>query len=279
MHYREIAPPPSLAGYVRCLWRMSAPSGGDVAEPVLPDGCMELVVNLADPFVRHEADGTSARQPLVLLSGQLSRATRLQATGRLDLVGIRLQPWAGGALFPGTATPLRDQYVALADLAPRLGDALVEAAGTPVPGGAERAVFSLIERHVGHAKAGRRAAAGLVRMAGTAARVPSVRELAAASGLSVRRVQMIFRDDVGLSPKQLLRINRLQRVLALAQRDDRPSWARIAAEAGYFDQAHLLHDARAIAGATPLQLLRMPSELTHAFLGAGGEPPQASRAP
>jgi AraC-like DNA-binding protein len=239
---------------------------------VLPDGCMEIVVNVADPFVRHEADGTSARQPLVLLSGQLSRATRLEATGRIDLWGIRLQPWAAGAFFPGTAASLRDRYVTLDDLSPGLGDALAETVATLASPRGEHAVFALIERHLGRSRFDRRAAAGLVRLAITSSQPSSVRALAALSGLSARRVQMIFRDDVGLSPKQLLRINRLQRVLALAQSDDSPSWARLAMEAGYFDQAHLLRDARAIAGATPLQLLRMPAELTHAFLRTDDEP-------
>jgi AraC-like DNA-binding protein len=256
MMYREIAPPVSLARYVRCLWRLTAAQGASVPEPVLPDGCTEIVVNVADRFVRHEADGTSAGQPLVLLSGQLSRATQLQATGRIDLWGIRLQPWASGAIFPGTASSLRDRYVALDHLAPHLTDAILEAVGTLVPERAEQAVFALIERHIGRAELGRPL---------------SVRELAATSGLSARRVQMIFRDDVGLSPKQLLRIDRLQRVLALAQRADPPSWARLAVQAGYYDQAHLIRDARAIAGATPLQLLRLPGELTQAFLDTEGD--------
>jgi AraC-like DNA-binding protein len=229
---------------------------------------MEIVVNVADRFVRHEADGTSASQPLVLLSGQLSRAAQLQATGRIDLWGIRLQPWASSAVFPGTAASLRDQYVALEHLAPRLGDALVEAIGTLPPARAEREVFRLVEQHVGPTDFGLHTTAGLVHLAGTSAHPMSVRTLAAMSGFSARRVQMIFRDDVGLSPKQLLRINRLQRVLALAQTINPPSWAQIAARTGYFDQAHLIRDARAIVGATPLQLLRMPGELTHAFLGS-----------
>ena len=268
MVYREVAPPASLARYVRCLWRLTAPQGTGLPEPVLPDGCTEIVVNVADHFVRHEADGTSAAQPLVLLSGQLSRAAQLQPTGRIDLWGIRLQPWASSAVFPGTATPLRDRYVALDHLAPRLGDALVEAVGTLPPARAERELFTLVERQIGRADFGLRTAAGLVHLAERATHAMSVRALAATSGLSARRVQMIFRDDVGLSPKQLLRINRLQRVLALAQTVDPPSWAQIAVQTGYFDQAHLIRDARALAGATPLQLLRMPSQLTHAFLGA-----------
>ena len=35
-----------------------------------------------------------------------------------------------------------------------------------------------------------------------------------------------------------------------------PRWARIAAECGYFDQSHFIHEFRAFAGATPSQFLR-----------------------
>jgi AraC-like DNA-binding protein len=59
----------------------------------------------------------------------------------------------------------------------------------------------------------------------------TTRALAAHAGLSARRVQSIFRDDVGLSPKQLLRISRLQRALALRRGNDTLSWSSIAGRA------------------------------------------------
>ena len=37
---------------------------------------------------------------------------------------------------------------------------------------------------------------------------------------------------------------------------DRPSWAGIAAEAGFTDQSHLIRDCRSLTGYTPAQLFR-----------------------
>jgi AraC-like DNA-binding protein len=57
-------------------------------------------------------------------------------------------------------------------------------------------------------------------------------------------------QQVGLSPKRLLRIRRLYRALS-ACRSSRRCWAHIAAESGYADQAHMIRDFRDLLGATP----------------------------
>jgi hypothetical protein len=45
-------------------------------------------------------------------------------------------------------------------------------------------------------------------------------------------------------------------VLALGRADPGAPLARLAADAGYADQAHLSRDCRALAAATPRELLR-----------------------
>jgi len=67
-----------------------------------------------------------------------------------------------------------------------------------------------------------------------------------AAGLSARQLQRRSNAAFGYGPKTLHRVFRLQRAVALA-RDGRP-FARIAADAGYADQAHLSREVRALAG-------------------------------
>jgi hypothetical protein len=59
----------------------------------------------------------------------------------------------------------------------------------------------------------------------------------------------------GYGPKTLDRVLRLQRFLVLGRADADAGLARLAADAGYADQAHLGHDCRALAGATPGELI------------------------
>src|SRR5687768_3882964 len=105
MRYVEIRPPPHLERLVRCLWVLE---GGDEllrAPPqrVLPDGRLELVVHLADPFVRMTPDGTRVPARRAIVAGQMTRAVRLIATGRTACVGLRLEPPGARAVV---GTPL-----------------------------------------------------------------------------------------------------------------------------------------------------------------------------
>jgi AraC-like DNA-binding protein len=65
----------------------------------------------------------------------------------------------------------------------------------------------------------------------------------------------VFRDTVGVSPKAFARLARFRRALRAARDNAPASWASIAASAGYYDQAHLIAEFRAIAGVTPRALL------------------------
>jgi AraC-like DNA-binding protein len=76
-----------------------------------------------------------------------------------------------------------------------------------------------------------------------------ITQLAAALGVTPRHLRRVFMAAVGIGPKEFFRVMRFQRATRAARTEQ--SWARIAAEAGYYDQAHMIRDFRALAGATP----------------------------
>ena len=97
---------------------------------------------------------------------------------------------------------------------------------------------------------------------------PSVRELARRLGRSVRTLQRVFAEDVGLSPKTLLRITRIQRALALARASTPLRWSAIAVRAGYHDQSHFVRDFRALVGCAPSEFRPEEASLTSSFLSS-----------
>jgi AraC-like DNA-binding protein len=82
-----------------------------------------------------------------------------------------------------------------------------------------------------------------------------VNAVASDLGVSARHLRRVFRETVGVSPKAFAKLARFNRALRAAREDARRNWANIAADAGYYDQAHLIAEFRSISGVTPQALL------------------------
>jgi AraC-like DNA-binding protein len=75
-----------------------------------------------------------------------------------------------------------------------------------------------------------------------------IEELAYEVGWSRRHLAEKFRTETGLAPKAAARVIRFEGACDRLLAPHRPSLARVAAEAGYVDQAHLSRDFRDLAG-------------------------------
>lgn len=95
----------------------------------------------------------------------------------------------------------------------------------------------------------------LIRTAGSA----RVRDLAREAGWSERHLASRFRAEIGLSPKEALRVVRFDLARRSFQRQavngDQPRLADLAAAHGYYDQAHLAREFRDLAGCAPSRWL------------------------
>jgi AraC-like DNA-binding protein len=102
--------------------------------------------------------------------------------------------------------------------------------------------------------------AGLVRRINEDPGLRRVAQLAELSGLPERRLQRMFMDYVGVSPKWVMRRARLHEA-ALRVEADGPAtvdWAALAADLGYADQAHLSRDFTTTLGVPPSRYAASP---------------------
>jgi AraC-like DNA-binding protein len=81
--------------------------------------------------------------------------------------------------------------------------------------------------------------------------ITRVSELAERLSLSVRSLQRLFADLVGLGPSSVIRRYRLHEAAAHATAGGDVDWARLAIELGYYDQAHMVRDFTAAVGTAP----------------------------
>jgi AraC-like DNA-binding protein len=80
--------------------------------------------------------------------------------------------------------------------------------------------------------------------------------LSAAVGIGTRRLQRIFAEYVGVSPKWVLRRSRMQEAADRAGAGTGVDWAALSTELGYADQAHFTREFTTVIGTSPAQYAR-----------------------
>jgi len=171
-------------------------------------------------------------------------------------VTVRLRLGAPEAVLGVPASALADRIVPLDELwggAPT-GRVLQRLADAPDLIAAAAILESAIAERVARANAGRPGVRLALDAADRLVRA-SVNAVAAELAVSDRHLRRVFRETVGVSPKAFARMARFRRALGAARAGGHGGWASIAAAAGYYDQAHLIADFRAIAGVTPQALV------------------------
>lgn len=125
----------------------------------------------------------------------------------------------------------------------------IMAASTSVEmvGGAESLLFSCLPEPDPVASQ----VASLVALITSDSSLRRVDQLAVVSGMSVRSLQRLFGDYVGVSPKWVMRRARLHEAALRADSGEPVDWAGLAADLGYADQAHLTREFTAAIGVPP----------------------------
>ncbi|WKX09274.1 AraC family transcriptional regulator [Streptomyces sp. NL15-2K] len=230
----------------------------------VPIGAATLLLGFDQP-VRISRAGRPTATLVSVYSGPTTTPAVGEHAGRLSGIEVLLTPWAAFSLFGTPQYELADRTVdpdqlphALATR--RAGDRRrsireLSAALASLPTWEDR--FGLLDDvfarwwEVGTPSSARvvRAWSELVRTGGA---MP-VRRLADEVGWSVRHLENRFREQIGLGPKAAARVLRLQRArrLLAAGRGQ----AETAAVCGFYDQAHLSGEFKAMTGCTPREFV------------------------
>ncbi|TDQ01435.1 helix-turn-helix transcriptional regulator [Labedaea rhizosphaerae] len=247
-------PHPALRPFVR---RYIGYTQHDVTLPVhrgLPSGTITLVISLAGPMRMLDGPGSPATMQAAVGGLHLGPVLIAQDSFQHGL-HVELNPIGLRALLGVPAAELTSDIVDLADLPTSWARVLPDRLAG-LPDWPSR--FALLDTELARTLrpvtlvtevqwAWRRMAAGH----GTA----PVAELADEIGWSRRHFTARFGREVGLAPKQVARLMRFERAGALLRRGPRPL-AEVALDAGYYDQAHLTNEWRAMAGCTPSEWIR-----------------------
>src|SRR5882672_2143831 len=239
--YQELIPHRALQPFVDRFWTRTGPAAPH-ADPIriLPDGCIDIIVDCM-------RGGTGS------VVGALTRALVFAPDMAVRLVGVRFRP--GGAVpflripadeLTDTRCPCAD--LGVVDLVPP-GLAQID----NVARAARRFEASLLAKATRLAPPDPRVQYALQAIFAPSS--PAIDQLARRLGWSRQHLARMMRAHVGVGPKHLARTARLQRAVMLLQRQPQANVADVAAATGYFDQAHMAGDFRALVGASPRSVL------------------------
>ncbi len=240
--YHEQPAPESLTRWVECSWCIQ----GDrpvTGYAVPPDGCLDIVYS--------RTDGLRA-------IGTMTAEQRFDFPAGGQTMGVRFRPGMAGAFLRVAPVELTDAAVPLADLwgrAARELEARLFESARP-----EELLLGQLQAPDAAPKAIERAIAAITAAGGNV----GLGYIARQANLSPRQFRRRCLEESGLTPKHLCRVLRFQHARRMASSVLRPQWSGIAADAGYFDQAHLIRDFREFTGRTPMSVF---SNTARASLG------------
>ncbi|MFE7118465.1 helix-turn-helix domain-containing protein [Streptomyces sp. NPDC057654] len=218
---------------------------------VAPDGVVKIVLGFSGPL--RVADAVRPTRPVTaisLISGVHATATVGEHAGPVHGVTVLLTPLAAYRLL---AVPMAQLACRNVDVAELFGERLRRFAGRLAEAPTWGTRFALLDQVLtARLLSGPRCSPELAwawRQLHRSAGRTSVRRLAAGTGWSHRQLERRFLEQVGLPPKSLAQVLRLQAALRYKKRG--MTWAEVAAAAGYHDQSHFTRSFKAMIGCTP----------------------------
>lgn len=270
--FTSIAPSGLTGTYVTSIWLFEGESAAPRAELRLPTGEVELMFNVGEDR-SWVSDDVTRRQtyPDAVVAGPYQRAYMLGTAKQSHVVGVVFRPGGARPVVDVPLHELRERHVALEDLWGRAANRLHEQLlAAPDVATRLRMVESALHERLTHAThvAHPLAAVATAHLSGAPAR-HGVSHLGERLGCTPRRMEQVFRADVGLSPKAYQRLQRFRSTLTDIDDVTQLGWSAFALKHGYYDQAHLIREFRAHCGIAPTAYLqRRGDQLNHVPLPA-----------
>jgi hypothetical protein len=258
MNYQTFPPHIDLDSVVKSYWTLEIPANSDAGrQRIIPDGCIEMAFILGDDIKRYTSEDEFILQPRAMVLGQTIEPFYIEPTGYVNTFAVRFYPY-GFANFvniaiknlANTETPI--ELLFGEKPAKELEQKIIQAAGTK-----ER--IEIVEGFLLDKLNDKTTIDNIVKTTidtllstkGTSSINAILKE-----DLSKRRqLERKFLNQIGISPKQLGKVIRLQAALKMLLKQQPESLTQIAYENEYYDQTHFIKDFKEFTGTTPGKFL------------------------
>jgi AraC-like DNA-binding protein len=243
-----------LAQFVENIWYVESSDPPYPREKILPDGAIELIIDLdTRPKKIFESETSdqfrSCRKAWI--SGERTHYLII-GTENSAMVGIRFRPGGAFPFFPFPISELSEAVIDLdliwGGLVSEIRDRLLELNS---PEERLLAMESFLLRQAKRSLEPNRAIGYAISRLQHSPQFLAIRDLANTIGITQKHLISQFERIVGLRPKSFARVCKFQQVVNLIEQEKEINWVRIANDCGYYDQAHFIKEFQAFSGLNP----------------------------
>ena len=269
MNYQTYEPREHLTPLIRCYWTLESPKE-DKAEKqtIVPDGCMEMIFHHGDLYRQYTENGDSIIQPKCFVIGQLTGPLEIEPTGETGIFSVRFHP---NGFLPFAAISIKEMENTAVPLELLFGNAGKDIEKNILNAHSTLERIKLIESFLLNRLTNTSTIDHIVKSTVetilSANGQRSVDEISKQSNISRRQLERKFSSAIGLSPKQLSKIIRLQATLKSLLNKQFTSLTHLAYESEYYDQAHFIKDFKELTGFTPKEFYGNSLKMSSLFYG------------
>lgn len=270
MDYRQYDVTETLQPFVKCFWSLEAPAAAVVEKQrIVPDGCMEMIFHYGDLYRQYLPDGSFIIQPRCFVFGQITSPLEVEPTGASGILSVRFHP---DGFAPFASFPINEMENKATSLKKNFGEEAVEFEQTvlSVSSNEERikCIESFLINKLNSPEAADRIAKSSVEILLSYNGQVTIDVLAEQLNINRRQLERKFSSAIGLSPKQLSKVIRLQATLKMLQQNQFTNLTLLAYENGYYDQAHFIKDFKEFTGVSPKEFYADNLKMSALFYGA-----------
>lgn len=238
-----------LSMFIACFWYMQGYHPSHSRELALPDGSVEVVINLGDEQNRlfNRENKELLLGPTIICGPHVDYFV-IDTAKEATILGIHFNPGGIRMFLKEPLYELLNTHVSLDTFwgarANELRDELL-AARTP------EVMFRVLERRLLSFASLPMERNPSVDYALKELRHSRVSKVMEHIGMSHRKFNQLFKEEIGMTPKQFHRIYRFQEAMRMIGNGDTIIWTDIALACGYYDQAHFIKDFQAFSGINP----------------------------
>lgn len=253
MKYNSYEPSPALLAFIKCYWTLEEDAQEyPEVQRIVPDGCMEMIFQFGDVFRQKSKDGSSFLQPKSFVFGQITETLEIEPTGVTNIFSIRFQPGGFSPFSSSALKSMENKPVALNELFGESGEQLSEDMFAKKDNPArinciETFLLNKLEGNEAHDLLAKRSVEIIMQVNGQL----SVEQLSEQININRRNLERKFAKKIGLSPKELSRMVRIQSVLRSLIDNNYSNLTDVAYEFNYYDQAHFIKDFKEFTGESP----------------------------